>query len=194
MPAMRRDGFSPPQLFLSFALVAAGAVLVAERPGSRALLILDWPRLFLVAGAAIALLFLGERLLSRRVRRESRAYPYAFAILVGLLGASVTLACAVNCSFAREPDRVLHPPVRSWVSAWQASGGEPGHHPRNEGRFEAMYADVESWRDPGQVIRIPVSIEAQEAAQGPGPHVLEVVAPTGLLGIEYVQQVRLVTP
>lgn len=188
---MQREGFSPPQLFLSFGLIAAGSLLVAERPGTRALLILDWPRLFLLSAGALAVLFAAERWLSRRTRRAARAYPYAFAVLVGLFGLCVTIVAAVNTIPAGAPSRVLRPAVRGWHSAWQ---GGNATLPRELRKTEAMYADVESWRDPGQIIRIPVSAEAQETAQGPGPHVLEVVAPAGFLGVEYVQAVRLVTP
>lgn len=189
----QRDGISPPQLFLSYGLVAAGALLVARCPGSGALLILDWPRLFLLAGGAVALLFLAERLLSRTLRRESAAYPYGFAVAVGLFGLSVGLVAAVNGNLAREPARVLRPAVRGWEGAKQAAAA--GTPPLlREGRFVEMIVTVESWRVPGETIRIPVSVEAQERAQGPGPHVLEVIAPAGFLGVEYVEAVRLVTP
>lgn len=190
---MAREGFSPPQLFLSYGMIAAGALLVARRPGCRALLVLDWARLFLVAGGLLALLFLAERWLSRRLRRTSRDYPYALAVLVGLFGLSVALVAIVDTSFTRGTPRVLRPVVRGWQSTWTASGGTPGL-PHEQRRFEALYADVESWRVPGETLRIPVSPEVQERAAGPGPHVLEVIARPGFLGVEYVEAVRLVTP
>ncbi|HYD42787.1 MAG TPA: hypothetical protein VEB43_18295 [Anaeromyxobacter sp.] len=189
---MAREGFSPPQLFLSYGLVAAGALLVAERPGSHALLILDWRRLFLLAGVAAAVLFVAERWLSRGVRRESRDYPYRFAILVGLFGLSVTLVGAVNGSFARTPPRVVRVAVRGWESTKHATG--PPVPLREEGGLDPVVAVAESWIEPGATIRIAVSPEAQEQAEGPGPHALELELAPGFLGVEYVQAVRLVTP
>lgn len=185
---MPREDFSPPQLFASLAIVAGGALLVAQRPGTRALLILDWARLFLLAGAAVALLTLAERWLSRRVRKESRAYPYGLAILFGLFGLSVALASAVNASFARRPPRVLRPAVHGWERAKPPTAERL---PMDQAEVHEVIAVVESWRAPDEVIRIPVSVRAQEEA-GPGPHVLEVIAPPGFLGVEYVEAVRLV--
>jgi hypothetical protein len=185
-----RQDFSPPQLFASWAIVAGGALLVAERPGTRAVIILDWPRLFLLAGLAVAVLFLAERWLSRRVRKESRAYPYHLAVLFGLFGLSVALASALNASFARRPPRVLRPTVRAWERAKPPTAERL---PLEQAQVREVIAVVESWRDPGEELRIPVSVRAQEEA-GPGPHLLEVIAPPGLLGVEYVETVRLVAP
>lgn len=190
---MQPERFSPPQLFVSYGVIAAGAVLFARHPGTRALLILDWPLLFLLGLAALALLFAAERYLSRTLRREVQAYPYRFSVLVALFGVSVVLVGVVNGNFARSPPRVVRPTVIAWRSSQQtAASGSPA--PQREGRFEPMLAEVESWREPEATILIPVSIEAQEQAQGPGPHVLEVVVPPGFLGVEYVEAVRLVTP
>lgn len=189
---MAREGFSPPQLFFSYGLVAAGALLVAERPGSHALLILDWRRLFVLAGAVAAALFVAERWLTRRVRRESRDYPYRFAILVGLFGLGVTLVGAVNGSFARSPPRVVRVAVRGWESTKHAAG--PPVPLDAGGRLQPVVAIAESWIEPGATIRIAISPEAQEEAEGPGPHVLELDVAPGFLGVEYVKAVRLVAP
>ncbi len=187
---MAREGFSPPQLFLSYGLVAAGALLVAERPGSHAVLILDWRRLFLLAAVAAAALFAAERWAMRGVRRASRDYPYRFAILVGLFGLGVTLVGAVNGSFARAPPRVIRVAVRSWESTKHAAG--PPVPLDADPRPEPVVAVAESWIEPGTTIRIAISPEAQEQAEGPGPHVLELDVAPGFLGVEFVRAVRLV--
>ncbi len=187
---MPREDFSPPQLFSSWAIVAGGALLVAERPGTRAVIILDWPRLFLLAGLAVAVLFFAERWLSRRVRKESRAYPYHLAILFGLFGLSVALASALNASLARSPPRVLRPAVRGWERAKPPTAERL---PPDQAHVHEVIAVVESWREPDEVIRLPISVRAQEEA-GPGPHLVEVIVPPGFLGVEYVKAVRLVAP
>ncbi len=189
----RETTFSPAQLFSSWAIVAGGALLVAERPGTRALLILDWPRLLLLAGAGGALLFLAERWLSRRVRKESRAYPYHLAILFGLFGLCVALASAVNASFARRPPRVLRPAVRGWE---RAKPPTVERLPADQARAQVheVIAVVESWRAADEEIRIPVPMPAQEELPEPAPRTLEVIAPPGFLGVEYVEAVRLVEP
>jgi hypothetical protein len=187
---MPRPGYSPLQLFLSYGAIGAGAWLVAAQPGCDALLILDWSRLFLLAACAAAGLLLAERLASRRFRREEPgSYPYAFAVAVVLFGLGVALVGAVNGHFARTPPRVLRPVVRGWDAAKPAYAGVG---PPRESRFEDALVTVDSWRRPGETLRIPVSAAAQEAASGPGPHALEVVVADGLLGIEYVEAVRLV--
>jgi hypothetical protein len=190
---MQQERFSPPQLFVSYGIIAAGAVLFARHPGSRAVVILDWPLLFLLSVVALAPLFLAERRLSRALRQEAQAYPYRGSVLVALFAVSVVLVGVVNGNFARSPPRVLRPTVVAWQATQKIAAGDMPV-PEREGRFEPMLAEVESWRDPEETIVLPVSIEAQEQAQGPGPHVVEVVVPPGFLGVEYVEAVRLVTP
>jgi hypothetical protein len=187
---MAREGFSPPQLFCSYGLVAAGAWLLARHPGSGAVLILDWTRLLLLALAAAAPLYLAERRLSRRLRGASAVYPYGMSVLAALFGLSVTLVGAVNGQLARTPPRRVRVAVHGWESTKHAAG--PPVPLDADPRPAPVVAIAESWFEPGATIRIAVSPEAQEQAEGPGPHVLELDVAPGFLGVEYVKAVRLV--
>ncbi len=189
---MARAGFSPPQLFVSYGMVAAGAWLLARHPGTRAVLILDWMRLLLLALAVAVPLYALERRLSRRLRRDAEAYPYGKSVLAALFGLGVTLVGAVNGSFARAPPRVVRVAVRGWESTKHAAGPPVPLHA--DGRPQPVVAVAESWIEPGATIRIAISPEAQEQARGPGPHALELDVAPGFLGVEYVKAVRLVTP
>lgn len=190
--ALRR--FSPPALFLGFGAVALGAALVVSHPGSRAVFIVDWGWLFLLAVPATGLLFLLERRLSRAHRRaEPELYPSGGALALGLFGVAVALLALLNGQLRRST-RVVTPVVHGWYTEARAIPtmfGVPQSQsaPMRARTREAQVA-VEAWWDRETELRLPVSAEQFAVAESPGPHPVELVVADGALGIEYIEEVR----
>lgn len=190
--ALRR--FSPPAMFLGFGAVGLGAALVVSHPGSRALFIVDWGLLFLMAVPATGVLFLLERLLSRAHRRaEPDLYPSAGPVVLGLFGVAVALLALTNGQLRRST-RVVTPVVHGWFSEARAIPSMFGV-PQSQSagvRAKAYQAQVavEAWWDQATELRLPVSAELMALAEGPGHHRVELVVADGALGIEFIEAVR----
>lgn len=194
MDAERR--FSPAALFLTFGAVALGAALAARHPGSRALFVVDWAKLFLFALPATALLFGLERRLSRAHRREvPEVYPYPGAVVLCLFGVAIALLALLNGQLPHAT-RIVRPVVHSWLMQEQPIPTMFGV-PQSQSRFVRAkrregYVAVESWWDREMELKLPVTEEQIAESEAPGKHVVELVVADGALGIEYVEAVRVV--
>lgn len=191
---MAKIGFSPSALFLGMGSVALGVALAARHPGSRALFIVDWLRLFLIALPVAVVLFLVERRLSRAYRREEPAsYPYPGLVFVGLFGVSVALLALVNGQVGHRT-RTLPAVVHNWMYQDQAIptmfGVPQSQSAAVRAKRRVAFVAVEAWWDRLTELRLPVTAEQLELAQSPGQHPVELVVADGALGIEYVEEVR----
>lgn len=182
--------FRPLKLFLELAALALGAALIQFRPGSGALLILDWPRLLLLAAPGWAALVAAERWFLRGYRAERRgSYPSLFSVLVVGFALSVWLVAVVNGALPSAA-RTLRPEVRGvYALEFRARSplGQllPGLPGRASGEGEAQVA---SWRVPGEDLFLPLDAPAFAAMRPGAP--LEVREQAGFLGVPYVAAVR----
>jgi hypothetical protein len=188
--------FSPAALFLSLGAIGLGAALAARHPGSRALFVVDWAKLFLFALPATALLFVVERLLSRAHRREEpEVYPYPGAVVLGLFGLAIALLALLNGQLPHAT-RSVRPVVRGWLLQEQAIPTMFGVPESQSSQMRAKrregYVAVEAWWDRETQLRLPVTPDQVAESEEPGAHAVELVVADGALGIEYVEAVRVV--
>lgn len=193
---MAKTGFSPVALFLALGAVALGAGLAASHPGSRALFIVDWAQLFLMAAPLAALLFAVERRLSRARRREEPAsYPYPGAVALGLFGVSVFVLALANGQL-RRTTRVVRPAVHGWLAQDLPIPTMFGVPQAQSAAFRAKkreaYVAVEAWWDRETELKLPVTDEQLRRWEEPGRHVVELVVAQGALGVEFIEDVRVV--
>jgi hypothetical protein len=194
-PSMREDprrGYSPTGVFAELAATGVGMALLWYHPGSRAVVILNWPRLLLLALPVLAGLLALERHLSRTIRREDpSAYPSIVPVLLVLLGLSVTAVGMVN-GLGPSAVRVVHPGVRQLVELQHPLPRLPPA-PHHAARADGL-AVVDSWREEDAQLQIPIASEDMERAQVELDPALEVREADGFLGVAYVRSVRFVSP